>query len=458
MKNEIYTVCIEAYNSEAMGVCHIGGRAVFVPRTLVGEHWEIKLVKVSASAVYGRAMRLLEASPARTEPDCSGFGKCGGCDCRHMRYEEELRFKLDKVNNALTRIGKQTVQAEEILGSENTDHYRNKAIFAVAEKEGKAVFGFYRPRSHELIETDGCLLQSELSCRAAAALTTFMKENRIPAYREEDGKGLVRHVFCRQAYHRDGAVVCIVAAGGFGAKTGALVAALRQACPELTGIVLCVNKSTGNSILSGSFHTLWGDPNITDSLCSLVFEIAPQAFFQINPPQAERLYEKAMEYAGADSAKLAFDLYCGAGTISLCLAKRAERVIGCEIVPEAVENARENARRNGLHNTEFICADAGQAAKELAERKLRPDVVVVDPPRKGMDEAAIAAVASMEPERIVYVSCDCATLARDILRFNGFGYALQEATAVDMFPRTCHVESVVCLSRETADDCRKETR
>lgn len=444
-KNEIYNVKIDGYTSEALGVCHIEDRAVFVPNTIKDEVWNIKILKTGSAAVYAKAEELLEASADRIAPSCPHYGKCGGCSCLHMTYEEELKFKLEKVNNALRRIGKQSVLAEKIYGSENRFNYRNKAIFAVDNVDGKACFGFYRQRSHELIPVENCLLQSELSCRAAKSVTDFMNENNIPCYNEENGKGIVRHVFCRQACHNNDAVVCIVAARGFGANTEKLVNKLRSDCPELTGIVLNINKSRGNTVLAGNFYTLWGNENIVDSLCSINFEIAPQAFFQINPPQAERLYELAMDYALENKPKLAFDLYCGAGTISLRLAKSCERVIGCEIVPQAVENANKNAIYNNLSNAEFICADAGEAAKQLAERNLKPDVVLVDPPRKGMDELAVNAVASMHPERIVYVSCDCATMARDILRFNEFGYSLKEVCAVDMFPSTPHVESVALM-------------
>ena len=447
-KNEIYEVKIEAYNSEAMGVCHIEDRVVFVPRTLVGEVWKVRIVKSSSSVVYGKAEELVSASSQRTEPVCRHFAKCGGCATLHMSYEEELRFKLEKVNNALQRIGKQSVLADEILGSDNIYNYRNKAIFAVDKIDTKAAFGFYRQRSHDLIDIDNCFIQSELSCRVAKAVTDFMNAHDIPAYNEETGKGVVRHVFCRHSCNLNGAVACIVAAGGFGSRTEALVSHLRECCPELSGIVLNVNKTRGNTVLAGDFYTLWGNENIEDTLCSLRFEIAPRAFFQINPPQAEKLYERAMEYALENNPKLAFDLYCGAGTISLRLAKSCERVIGCEIVEDAVNNAYSNAKYNGLENVEFICADASKAAKDLAARQLRPDVVLVDPPRKGMDEEAIEAIASMAPERIVYVSCDCATLARDILRFNAFGYTLKIASAVDMFPRTAHVESVALLVKD----------
>ena len=447
-KNEIVEAEITGWSSDGAGVCRVKGRAVFVARAIPGERWEIRILKVTASAVFARGERLLQASSARIEPDCPHFGKCGGCDTRHLRYEDELRFKLGRVNDALKRIGKQEDQATEILGSEEQDRTRNKAIFAVAETEDGPAFGFYRERSHELIPVADCRLQSELSCRCAKAVVDFLRNERLPAYDESTGKGTVRHVFCRQARQTKDAVLCICSAAGFGSRTHALVEHLRKSCPELTGIVLNINKTRGNTVLSGSFYTLWGDEILHDRLCGLEFAIAPQAFFQINPHQAERLYEKAAEYANAKKEDLVFDLYCGAGTISLRMAKDAGRVIGAEIVPEAVENAGENARRNGIENAEFLCGDAGEAAKALAARGLRPRIVVVDPPRKGMSEEAVKAVASMEPEKIVYVSCGPETLARDILRFQGLGYVLREATAVDMFPRTCHVETVCLLCKQ----------
>ena len=449
MKNQIYTVKIDGYSSEAYGVCRIGGRVVFVPRALAGEIWRVRIVKVGSSAVYAHGEELLASSPERIEPDCPYFGKCGGCDCRHMSYAEELHFKEERVNSALQRIGKQTLTVREIIGSDMLERYRNKGIFAVADLNGQQACGFFRERTHELIGVDRCLLQTELAERAAQAVVSFLCENALPAYDENSGRGTVRHVFCRRAIKGSDAVVCVVSAKGFGDRTASLVDTLRAACPELSGIVLNINKSRGNTILAGDFYTLWGRAEIVDELCGSRFSISPQAFFQINPPQAEKLYERAVQYA--DGGELAFDLYCGAGTISLCLARVFRRVIGAEIVPEAVENAKENAAANGAANVEFICADAGAAARELAERKLCPDVIVVDPPRKGMDEAAIRAVSSMGPERVVYVSCDPATLSRDILRFAEFGYALREVTAVDMFPRTCHVETVCCLYHQKKD-------
>lgn len=446
-KNEKYIVEIEAYSSEGMGVCRIDGRAVFVPGTIEGEVWEIKLVKVSASAIYARAENCLKASEERRLPECAHFGKCGGCDSWHMSYDEELLFKLNKVNNALVHIGKQSLQADEIIGADSVYAYRNKGILAVASVDGRSRAGFYRQRTHQLICAEDCLIQNSLCRKAAEFICSFMDRYNIPPYDEATGKGTVRHIFCRKSYYGSDAVVCIVAARGFGERTKALVDGLLEACPELSGIVLNINKSKGNTVLAGDFHTLWGKAHITDSLLGVKFDIAPQAFYQINPPQAEKLYSKALEYAAVTKDDLVFDLYCGAGTISLCLAKEAGHVIGAEIVPEAIENANGNARSNAIENVEFICADAGKAAMNLAERQLKPRVVVVDPPRKGMDETAVSAVASMKPERIVYVSCNCATLSRDILRFSQLGYSLSKVCAVDMFPRTSHVECVALLQK-----------
>ena len=450
-KNDIYTVTIEDYSSDTSGICRINGRVVFVPKAIPGEEWEIKIVKVRHDCAYARGERLIKASPARIESVCPYFGLCGGCDTQHISYEEELRFKLGLVNSALRRIGKQSLQATEIIGSENVSHYRNKGIFAVGAVDGKARYGFFRERSHQLIAVNDCLIQDQISCRAAMAVTDFMNANGIAPYNEAAGAGAVRHVFCRRSVHSNDVLLCVVSREGFGKKTQAFVDCLRKCCPELTGIVLNINRSTGNTILSGDFYTLWGRGSINDTLCGFKFDIAPQAFFQVNPPQAERLYARAIEYAALTPDMLALDLYCGAGTISLCLSAHAKKVIGAEIVPEAVDNANKNALANNVTNAEFILADAGQAAKALYERGERPDVVVVDPPRKGLLENAVEAVAAMQPQRIVYVSCDPATLARDILRFNAYGYTLEKVTAVDMFPRTRHVETVVLLSKGEVD-------
>ncbi|MBR5490678.1 MAG: 23S rRNA (uracil(1939)-C(5))-methyltransferase RlmD [Oscillospiraceae bacterium] len=444
MKNQIYESSITSWSSEGAGVCRIGGRAVFVPGAIPGERWEIRIVKVTKTAVFGKGETLLSPSPYRIEPDCPHYKKCGGCSLRHVSYDGEMEFKLERVNEAYKRIGGIDLRAGEIIGAEDTLHYRNKAIYAIGQGPVK---GFFRPRSHDVVAIDTCLIQDEASDMAAKAVCDFMSENGIAAYDELSGKGLVRHVFTRYGRTSGELQVTVVASGGFGAKTQALAEAIRKACPQCVSIVLNVNRSKGNTVLAGDFYTLWGKDTITDTLCGLDFELSARSFYQINPVQAEKLYYKALEYAAPDGKGLILDLYCGAGTISLCLARGCEKVIGAEIVPEAVENAKENAKRNGIENAEFICADAGEAAAELLRRVTRPDAVVVDPPRKGLAPDVIDSICGMNPQRVVYVSCDVSTQARDLKLFEEKGYVATKATAVDMFPRTSHVETVVLMSR-----------
>ena len=448
-KNEIYEAAMTGFTSEGAGVCRIKGRAVFVPRALPGETWRVRIVKVTKTAAFGRGEERLTTSPERVEPDCPNFGRCGGCNLMHMSYAAELQMKLDRVNDALRRIGGTEVRAERILGSERVEGYRNKAIYAVGEGENGPVAGFYRTGSHDIIPAPNCLLQSDEASKCAGAVVDWMRTNGVSAWNGRSGT--VRHVYTRRA--RDGAALCCVVTGRrlSPSLTRSLTEVLRIACPALTGVVECVNRTEGNTVLSGDFRTLWGSGTLRDRLCGFEFELAPQAFYQINPPQAERLYAQALEYALPERGGTVLDLYCGAGTISLCLSQRAERVIGAEIVPEAVENARANAERNGVTNAEFICADAGEAARELKSRGITPDAIVVDPPRKGMDAPALEAIASMQPDRLVYVSCDPATLSRDISRLRPLGYTPASALAVDMFPRTAHVETVVLLSKGEID-------
>lgn len=440
-KNNIYEAEVTGLTSEGAGVCRICGRAVFVPRAIPGERWRIRIVKVTKTAVYGRGEELLSASPERVEPACPNFGRCGGCSFLHMSYKAELRYKLERVNDAFKRIGGLELCAERIIGSETVEGYRNKSIVAVGEAENGPVAGFYRSGSHDIVPVERCLLQSDEASACARSVTGWMKRRGVRA-----GSGGVRHVYTRRA--RDGAALCCVVTGRrfSPALARTLVESLRRGCPGLVGVVECLNRSESNTVLAGEFRTLWGSSTLTDVLCGSEFELSPQAFYQINPPQAERLYELAVDYALPEPGGTVLDLYCGAGTISLALARRAGQVIGAEIVPEAVENARRNAARNGIGNAEFICADAGDAARLLSERGIRPDAIVVDPPRKGMSEEALRQVAKMQPKRIAYVSCDPATLARDLKRLTELGYVPQKAVAVDMFPKTAHVETVVLLT------------
>ena len=440
-KNQRYTARVESFNSQGHGVCRIGDRAVFLPGAIPGELWELLILKVTASAVYAKGLHCLEASEHRCIPPCPAYGKCGGCALLHMNYSCECDFKRGRVDDAFAHIAKLDLRVEEFIPAKERFHYRNKAIYAV----GDGATGFFRPRSHDIIPVESCLLQSSVADRAAFALRRWMTQHRIPAYDETTGRGCVRHLFVRTS-RLGGAVVCVVSAAGLGSATASLAEAMTSECPELTGVVLNINKTRGNTVLAGDFYTLWGSAELESELSGFRFQIAPQAFFQVNPDQAEQLYAKAVKYAAADGETV-LELYCGAGTISLCLARTAAKVIGAEISEPAVINARGNAERNGVKNVEFICADASDAADELLKRGLKPYAVVVDPPRKGLAGSVIDCIAEMGPQRVVYVSCDPATLARDIAKFSALGYAPKRAAAVDMFPCTAHVETVVLLSK-----------
>jgi len=444
-KNSIHTVTGGGYTAEGHSVCRIEGRVVFVPGLLRGETAKVQILKVTERVAYGRVVHILTPSPHRVNPDCAVFPKCGGCVLWHMDFEEEAYFKTARVQDAITRIGGFSCVVSPIIKDTRSTRYRNKAQFPIAEDGGKPISGFYRKRSHSVIPTEDCLLQTELANAVTKTVREWMEACRISAYNELTHKGVVRHVFVRSGNTH--AVLCLIC------KTAPkyldeLVSSVRSKHPEITGVVLNLNPEETNVILGKTTRTLWGNPNVEDTLCGLRFSLAPEAFYQVNHDQAERLYEKALEYAALDNTMTALDLYCGAGTITLCLAKEAKEVLGIEVVPEAIENAKENAERNGITNVRFTCADATEAAEDLAKTETYPDVVVVDPPRKGLTPDGISAIAKMNPNRIVYVSCDPATLARDLrILCDSAPYELCEVTPVDLFPKTHHVESVALLVR-----------
>ena len=446
-KNDVYTVNISGYNADGAGVCRIDGQVVFVAGALDGETLDVRIVKVQTRHAYGRIERLIEASAHRIAPDCPYAKLCGGCALRHMDYAEELRFKRGKVFDALTRLGGAELEDLPILGAEETDGYRNKALFPVGERDGVPVAGFYRARSHEVVAVDRCLLQAEHADAAKNAVLDWMKRFRVPVYDEIRHEGLVRHVYVRSAFGTGQALVCVVANGKKLPHEQELTDAIRAAVPEVSSIVLAVNEEKTNVVLGAEYRTLWGADAIDDTLLGLTFRLSPRSFYQVNREQAQRLYELALSFADLKNTDVALDLYCGTGTITLLLAQRCGRAVGVEVVPAAIEDAKENARRNGIENAEFFCADAGEAAKRFADEGVTPDVITVDPPRKGLSSDVIDAIAQMSPARVVYVSCDPGTLARDVKLLTDRGYALQTAQAVDLFPRTPHVETVVLMSR-----------
>ena len=446
-KNEIYEAEITGYTSEGLGVAHIDGMAVFVPRAVAGERCAVRILKVTKSVAYGKIEKLLLPSPHRVEPACPYAALCGGCAFQHMDYAEECRLKAQRVLDALNRIGGLELTEMPITGSRSTEGYRNKAQYPVGLCGSQADAGFYRQRSHQIIPVTHCGIQSEEADRVREAVVAWMRVFRVPPYREEDGTGLIRHIYVRCGFASGETLACVVTNGEKLPRERELVERLRQSVPTLRTVVLSVNTRMGNSVLGDRFRTLWGPGYIEDELCGLRFRLSPRSFYQVNRDQAERLYETAIRFAELDRTKTVLDLYCGTGTITLCMAKQAGSAIGVEIIDAAIRDAEENAKRNGIENARFFCADAGQAAVRLAEEGTKPDVIVVDPPRKGVSQDVIDAITAMAPERVVYVSCDPATLARDVRLLAEHGYRVSRAEAFDLFPRCAHVETVCLLSR-----------
>ena len=445
-KNKVYRACVEGYTSEGLGVARIDGQAVFVHRALRGEDCDILLLKVLKNAAFGKAVKVYTPSPHRTEPDCPYYGRCGGCDFRHMDRAEELDAKRQRVQDALRRIGGSAVTVESIDGGEPL-HYRNKSQYPVAA-DGSV--GFYRARSHQVVPVEQCLIQKPQADKAAQALRDYIRTYGISCYDEKTRRGLVRYLYIRT----NGAgqsLLCVLVNGRKLPHEQKLVARLRQAVPDAVGVVLGVNTQPTGAVLGTEYRTLWGADVLTDTLCGLTFRLSVPSFYQVNREMAEVLYDKAVEFAGLTGGETVLDLYCGAGTITQVMARHAGQVIGAEIVPEAIEDAKENAKRNNIANVAFFCGDASAVAADFAAKGLRPDVICVDPPRKGLTPEVVQAAAQMAPRRIVYVSCDPATLARDVKLFAQAGYEAVRAAAVDMFPGTANVETVVLLSKGEVD-------
>ena len=443
-KNQLHTVTVTGMSSDGSGIARIDGLVVFVKGALLGEICEIKILKVTRQAAYAKIERIVQPSGSRIPAACPSFGKCGGCDFLHTSYEEELRYKRDFVDSAFKRIGGLDLKLSGILGASNTCGYRNKVVFAVG---GDGV-GFYRERSHDIIPAGNCLIQPPAASRAADAVLSWMQEFNIPHYSEATAEGDIRRIFIRQAFATDQTMVCVVSASENTPHLKELAEHVRKGCPSARSILLNINSSSGNAVLGKKTIVLDGSSYIEDKLLGNTFRLSLNSFYQINREQAELLYKTALELAGLTGAECVLDLYCGAGTIGICAAPYAGKVVGVEIVPSAVSDANINAKLNGTGNIRFLCSDASNAVKFLQAEKLLPDVVIVDPPRKGLAADVIDTVVKFGASRIVYVSCDPATLARDLKLFAPLGYTAQKAVAVDMFPRTRHVETVVLLSKQ----------
>ena len=444
-KGSVYTAVIDGYSSEGLGIARVNGAVVFVPHAVRGEEIDLRITKVMKTSCAGEIVKIHNPSPERMEPECPYAGKCGGCAYRHLTYPEELWAKRQRVQDALTRIGGLELTVEEILGAKNPEHYRNKSQYPVG---ADGSIGFFQARTHKVVPIRRCLIQTEAADRTAQAVGEWMRRYKISAYDETTGKGLVRHV-CVRVNRKGESLCCVVVNGNKVPREPELAAYVTAAVPHTVGVLLNSNTRRGNVVLGDKYRTLFGRNYLMDTLCGLEFKLSMPSFYQVNRDQAEVLYGKALEFAGLTGNETVLDLYCGIGTITLCLAKAAKRVIGAEIVPPAIRDAKENALRNHIENAEFFCGDAADIAAKLESDGLRPDVVTVDPPRKGLAPEVIASVAAMGPEKVVYVSCDPATLGRDVKIFREFGYEAKRAAAVDMFPGTAHVETVVLLSRET---------
>lgn len=441
------TARITGYTSDGEGVCRVDGEAVFVPGALAGETCLVKIVNVGKTCAHAQIEKILTPSPHRQTPDCPYFPDCGGCDFRHMDYEEECALKKQRVLDAFSRIGGIDLPELPFFPAPKLDGCRNKAQYPVARQHGRAVCGFFRARTHEVIPVETCRLQPPAADRVRRAVLAWMAEQNVPAYDERAQTGCVRHIYLRFGFATGQLLVCVVGNCTEVPAPEFLVRALRRVAPEVTTVVFSFHRKPGNAVLGDRFETLYGPGFIEDTLLGLLFRLSPRSFYQVNREQAEKLYEKALEFAALTKTDTALDLYCGAGTITLLLAKAAGRAVGVELVEQAIVDARENAARNGIENAEFFCADAGEAARRFAAEGRAPDVVVVDPPRKGVSEDVIAAMLAMKPRRIVYVSCDPATLARDCRRL-GAGYRAEKAASFDLFPRCAHVETVCLMTRK----------
>lgn len=448
-KNDEIILEITGYTSEGSGIGRAEGMAVFVPMTAKGDIVKVKILKIKKTYAYGKAEKILSPAKCRIQNTCPSFLQCGGCVYRHISYAAECEIKADKVFGAVKHIGGINLPPMPIIASDNPDNYRNKAQYPIAE-DGST--GFYAFHSHRIIKCDFCKLQPEIFSEITRICSDWTVENKISIYNSELHNGLLRHLYIRFAEKTDEIMICLVINGSELPKHEDLTNRLKSVLGgRLKSLQININREKTNVIMGDKCLVVYGEPYITDILCGIKVRLSPLSFYQVNRSTAEKLYKKAAEYAQPDGKKV-LDLYCGAGTVGLSMARRAKKVIGVEIIPDAVKDARFNAKLNGIENAEFICADAFKAAKQLNDEKITPDVIIVDPPRKGCTKELIDTVAyGFKPERVVYISCDPATFARDLKLFEQEGYILKEYTPVDMFPRTAHVETVAILSRKSDD-------
>lgn len=448
-KNEEIRVKIESISSQGSGVAHFESQAIFVSNTAVGDDIVTHIIKAKQNYAVGIISKIIKPSKDRIDVDCDSFSRCGGCAYRHIKYESELEGKYQRVKDAFQRIGHIDIVPEGIIGTDETDHYRNKAQYPVGlSADGNLVIGFYSPHSHRICDGTKCLLQPKEFSQIVDCIKKWIMTTECTVYDEKTGKGLIRHIYLRQAEVTGEIMVSLVINGKSVPNRTKLVNSLLETNRKIKTVVLNINEEKTNVVTGTECINLYGDGYITDILCGKKIRISPLSFYQVNHNQAEKLYAKAAEYANLSKDDVLLDLYCGAGTIGLSMIDNVKELIGVEIIPQAIEDAKFNAQLNNVTNARFICDDAKGAAKMLLDEGIRPNVIVIDPPRKGCDAQVIETIVSMNPDRVVYVSCDAATLARDCQIFEQLGYAVEEATPVDLFPRTVHVETVCLLTKK----------
>lgn len=449
-KNDIVDLTITSATAQGVGVGKAqNGLTVFVPLSAIGDRLEARILKVKKTYAFAKTEKIITPSPSRTAPDCPVFSKCGGCTWRHISYNDECKIKRQKVIDAVTRIGGITdIMFEPIIKNDSINRYRNKAQLPVGiDRNGSPVIGFYSFHTHRITDCNDCLLQPEIFTKAVEVTREFIKRTNTPVYDEHTGKGALRHIYIRLGEKTNELMVCYVVNANGLKQESLLIDMLKKALPNLKSVIFNSNRENTNVILGAKNRTAYGADFITDELCGLKFRISPFSFWQVNRNQAEKLYNKAKEYANLKSDEILLDLYCGTGTIGLTMAKSCKSLVGVEIVEQAVQDARKNAELNNISNARFICDDASGAAEKLNNEGLKPDVVILDPPRKGCGEALVKTIAAISPSRVVYVSCDPATLARDLMYFAQNGYAARKITPCDMFSRTYHVESVCLIEK-----------
>ncbi|NEU05601.1 23S rRNA (uracil(1939)-C(5))-methyltransferase RlmD [Clostridium senegalense] len=448
-KNKEYIIKIENSGHQGEGVGKIDNFTVFVEGALKDETVKIKLIKINKNYGVGKLIEVLSSSESRTEPVCSTYKRCGGCNLQHSTYEAQLSFKTERVRDVIKRIGKlEDVKIHNTIGMENPYNYRNKVQLPVGKnKDGEVVVGFYAPRSHDIINMECCYIQDEVGDKVIKVVKEWIKKFNIETYDEKTNSGIVRHIMIRKGFKTEEVMVVVVTNGNSIPYSEELVSMLKDNIEGIDSIIQNINNKQTNVILGQKCKTLYGKDTITDFIGEFKFNISPLSFFQVNSIQTEVLYNKALEYADLQGDEIVFDAYCGTGTISLFLSQNAKKVYGVEIIPQAIQNAIKNAEENNVTNTEFIVGEAENEIPKLIEKGIKADVVVVDPPRKGCEESLLHSIAKMSPKKIVYVSCDPATLARDLNILQQLGYKTLEIQPVDMFPQTAHVETVVKLEK-----------